>query len=203
MTESSIDACVPVAISDDDIFEAMRDISGYLDITPGDFREVYLRAYQHAVKRLKQSVRASDVMTREVVFVKQNTPLKEVAEFMAERKISGVPVVDDSGKVAGIISERDFLNVMGAEHAENFMTVVAQCLLGKGCLAAPYRAKFARDIMTSPAVTVAPDIPILEIAAILSEKSINRVPVVDANGVMIGIVSRGDVVGSRFFPEGA
>lgn len=203
MTESTIEACIPVDISDDDIFEAMRSIPGYLDITPGDFKEVYLRAYRHAVERLTHSVKAEDVMTREVAFVREDTPLNEVAALMSERKISGVPVVDDSQKVVGMMSERDFLAVMGAERADNFMTVVAQCLLGKGCLAAPFRAKFARDIMTYPAVTVTKETPIVEIAATLSEKKINRVPVVEDNGVLIGIVSRADVLRSPFLPEGA
>jgi CBS domain-containing protein len=201
MTKTTIDACVPVSISDDDIFEAMRNISGYLDITPGDFKEVYLKAYQHAVFRLTQSVKVADVMTREVAFVRENTPLKEVAELMAVRKISGVPVVDDAGKVAGVISEKDFLTVMGGGQAGTFMAVIAQCLLGKGCLAAPARAQSARDIMTTPAVTVTRETPILEVAALFSEKKINRVPVVDAAGLMIGIVSRADALKSSFVPE--
>ncbi len=203
MAKTTIDACVPVDISDDDIFEAMRSITGYLDITPGDFKEVYVKAYQHAVMRLTRSVKAADVMNTDVAFVRENTPLKEVAELMAQRKISGVPVVDDAGRAVGMISEKDFLAVMGAGEADTFMAVVAQCLLGKGCLAAPYRAKFAGEIMTSPAVTVAKETPILEVAALLSERKINRVPVVDNTGLMIGILSRADALRSSFFPEGA
>jgi CBS domain-containing membrane protein len=203
MPDTTIEACVPVDISDDDIFEAMRDIPGYLDITPGDFKEVYLKAYQQALMRLTRSVLTASVMTREVVFVRESAPLKEVAELMAAKKISGVPVLDDEGQVAGVISEKDFLAVMGAGQADSFMMVIAQCLLGKGCLAAPYRAKFAKDIMTSPAVTVKPETPILEVAALLTEKKINRAPVVDAEGRMVGIVSRADVLKSSFFPEGA
>ena len=180
----------------------MRDIPGYLDITPGDFKEVYLKAYQHAVMRLTRSIPTVSVMNREVVFVRESTPLKEVAEIMAARKVSGVPVLDDKGQVVGVISEKDFLEVMGAGQADSFMTVVAKCLLGKGCLAVPYRAKFAGDIMTSPAVTVKPETPILEVAALLTEKEINRAPVVDAEGRLIGIVSRADVLKSSFFPEG-
>jgi len=60
----------PTDISDDDIFKAMKDISGYLDITPGDFKEIYRFAYQHAVDRLTHSLTAREVMTTDVVFVK-------------------------------------------------------------------------------------------------------------------------------------
>jgi CBS domain-containing membrane protein len=203
MTDTTIEACVPVDISDDDIVEAMRDIPGYLDITPGDFKEVYLNAYQHAVRRLTRSVLTASVMTREVAFVRESAPLKEVAKLMAARRVSGVPVLDDKGQVVGVISDKDFLEVMGAGKADTFMTVIAKCLLGKGCLAAPHHARFAKDIMTSPAVTVKPETPILEVADIFTQKKINRAPVVDAEGRMIGIVSRADVLKSSFFPEGA
>jgi len=202
MADKTIGACVPVDISDDDIFDAMRDIPGYLDITPGDFKEVYLKAYQHAVTRLIRSVKTSDVMTTDVAFVLESTPLNEVAELMAARKISGLPVLRDGGKVAGVISEKDFLAVMGAERTDTLMAVIAQCLSNKRCLYGPTLAKSARDIMTSPAITVAAETPILEVAGIFCEKKINRAPVVDTNDVMIGIVSRADVLKSSFFPEG-
>ena len=203
MTDTTIEACVPVDISDDDIFEAMRDIPGYLDITPGDFKEVYLKAYQHALMRLTRAILTESVMNREVIFVRKTTPLKEVAELMAARKVSGVPVLDDNGQVVGVVSDKDFLEAMGAGKADSFMMVVAKCLLGKGCLAAPHHARFAKDIMTSPAVTVKSETPILEVADIFTQKKINRAPVVDAEGRMIGIVSRADVLKSSFFPEGA
>ena len=67
MSETSISACAPVQISDDDIFSAMREISGYIDITPSDFKELYLKAYQHALSRLTRSVKVGEIMTERVV----------------------------------------------------------------------------------------------------------------------------------------
>ncbi|MGC8605481.1 MAG: CBS domain-containing protein, partial [Desulfomonilaceae bacterium] len=63
MADTSFKACAPVDISDDDIFKAMRDISGYLDITPSDFKELYIKAYQHALSRLTRIVKVREVMT--------------------------------------------------------------------------------------------------------------------------------------------
>lgn len=196
MTERQVDACVPVDISDEDVYEAMKEIPGYLDITPGDFKEVYLKAYQHAMRRLISSITAADVMTRQVTSVGRETSLKEVAELMAAKRISGVPVVEGEQTVVGIVSERDFLGSMGAGRESTFMEVVAQCLQGKGCLAVPIRAKTAGDIMSSPPVTVTEQTSVIETAQIMSEWKINRVPVLDGAGRMVGIVSRADVVGS-------
>lgn len=188
--------CRPVDISDDDIYDAMKEIPGYLDITPGDFKEVYRFAYQHAVERFS-SVKAGDAMVREVVTVTRKTPLVQVAEAMARHGVSGVPVVEEGERVVGVISEKDFLTRMGEQDAKTFMGVVAECLKGKGCVAVPIRGQNAEDIMTSPAVTVNEETSIMEIANIFTEKNINRVPVINQQGRLVGIISRADVVGNR------
>jgi CBS-domain-containing membrane protein len=185
--------CRPVDISDDDIYDAMKEIPGYLDITPGDFKEVFRFAYQHAVERLS-SVKAGDVMVTEVVSVTRKTPLDQVAAVMARHGISGVPVVEEGERVVGIISEKDFLTRMGEQDTETFMGVVAECLKGLGCVAVSIRGQNAEDIMTSPAVTVNEETSIREIANLLTEKNINRVPVINRKGRLVGIISRADIV---------
>ena len=185
--------CRPVDISDDDIYDAMKEIPGYLDITPGDFKEVFRFAYQHAVERLS-SVKAGDVMVTEVVSVTRKTPLDQVAAVMARHGISGVPVVEEGEGVVGVISEKDFLTRMGEQDTETFMGVVAECLKGLGCVAVSIRGQNAEDIMTSPAVTVNEETSIREIANLLTEKNINRVPVINRKGHLVGIISRADIV---------
>jgi CBS-domain-containing membrane protein len=189
---------IPLEISDKDIHKAMKEIPGYLDITSGDFRELYRVAYRHALKRISQSVTARDIMTREVVTVGRETPLQEVAEKMTEKGISGVPVIEEGGKVAGVISEKDFLTRMGAKDTKTFMGVVAECLKGKGCVALSVRAKKAEDIM-SPPITVDEDTPLMDITRIFTERKINRVPVIDNKNKLVGIVSREDVVEAPLF----
>jgi CBS domain-containing protein len=120
--------------------------------------------------------------------------LVEVAEIMGSKGISGVPVLDSSDKVVGVISERDFLARMGPDGPRNFMTVVAGCLRAKGCVALPIRARTAADIMTTPPVTIHDGMPLVEIAEIFAEKSINRVPVTDAEGRILGMITRNDII---------
>ncbi|OIP29934.1 MAG: CBS domain-containing protein [Deltaproteobacteria bacterium CG12_big_fil_rev_8_21_14_0_65_43_10] len=186
----------PLDISDEDVLKAMKDVQGYLDITPADAKELYRFAYRHAIERLTHSVRARDVMTKTVVFVKRETPLREVAEVMAHHGISGVPVVGGEGMVIGIISEKDFLHNLDNEGASSFMGILAHCLKKDGCIALSMLKWKAEDIMTSPAVTVEEDTPISEIAGIFTTKNINRVPIVDSKDKLIGIVSRADIVQS-------
>ena len=188
------DISYEINISDEDIYAAMKDIPGYLDITSGDFKELYRRAYRHALKRIAQSIKASDIMTRDVVTAAREMPLREVAKKMAEKSVSGVPVIEADKRVAGIISEKDFLSRMGAKDTKTFMGIVAECLKAKGCVAVSIRDQNAEDIMTSPAITVSIDTTVMEIAHIFTEKKINRVPVTNKEGHLVGIISRADVV---------
>jgi CBS domain-containing protein len=181
-------------LTDDDIYEAMKKIPGYLDITPGDFKEVYRLAYEHALERLAASVLTRDIMALQVVSVSPDAPLAEVAEVMGRSGVSGVPVVDAGGKVVGVISEKDFLVRMGVKGPKNFMSVVAECLQVNKCVALPMRHQRAADIMTAPAVTVTAETPLSAVSRILVDRGINRVPVVDPEGRLIGLVSRADIV---------
>lgn len=181
-------------LEEEDILEAMKEISGYLDITPGDFKEVYSLAYHQALERLSREITAGKIMTREVVAVRVDTPLAEVALAMGEKGISGVPVLDAAGQVVGMISEKDFLRQMGVTGPENFMSLVARCLQSKGCVALPIKKQKAADLMSSPAVTVREETSVQEIAGLFMAKGINRVAVADPAGRLRGIVSRADIV---------
>ncbi|MHC1744010.1 MAG: CBS domain-containing protein [Syntrophobacteraceae bacterium] len=183
-----------VGLTDADIYEAMKSISGYLDITPGDFKELYCIAYKHAAERFARSMTARDIMVAAVVSVSPEASLSEVVETMSQSRVSGAPVVDGDRKVLGIISEKDVLFQLIGETTDNFMTLLARCLRSKGCVAMPVRKLTAREVMTSPAITVREDATLVDIAASLTQKQINRLPVTDAAGRLVGIITRSDIV---------
>lgn len=110
---------------------------------------------------------AKDIMTKEVITVKPSTTKEELAKILARNKISGVPVMDEEGCcVIGVVTEADLLTKCGATVGE---------------------------IMTKEVISVCEDTPIEEIAKILAEKGIKRVPVMK-EGKLVGIVSRADIV---------
>lgn len=186
----------PVDISDDDVLEAMKDINGYLDITPGDFREVYTVAYIQAMARINKNVKARDIMTSPVVTIFEDAPLIEAAELMAKNTISGLPVMGKDQRIAGVVSETDYLKAMGEQRGQSFMHVIVHCLKNKGCMAVPLRNGKVGDIMTSPPLFIQEDASVFEIANLLEIKKINRVPVLDEYSNLVGIVTRTDIVQS-------
>ncbi|MFA5110373.1 MAG: CBS domain-containing protein [Desulfobaccales bacterium] len=194
MPDNLSDFPAGIELKDEDIYEAMRAIPGYLDITPGDFKEIYRLAFQHALERLSRAVTAAEIMTTDVVAVHPDTAVADVAAAMGQRGVSGVPVVDADHRVMGVISEKDFLSRLGVPEARNFMSLVAGCLKTKGCAALPIKGALARDLMSAPAVTVAPETPVQAIAALFTDRGINRVAVTDPEGRLLGLVSREDIV---------
>jgi CBS domain-containing membrane protein len=187
---------VGMDLKEEDILSAMRQISGYVDITPRDFKEIYILAFQHALERLSREVTVAEIMTREVVAVQTDTALTDVAEAMGKRGISGVPVLDEHHKVVGVVSEKDFLSRMGVKESQNFMTLVASCLRTKGCVALPIKKQTAGDLMSAPAVTVSPETRVRDLAELFTARHINRAPVTDAEGRVVGIITRGDLIGA-------
>jgi CBS domain-containing protein len=140
-------------------------------------------------------MKGRDVMVSPVVTVKPSASVKEVAELMLENRISGVPVVNDEGKVVGIVSEGDLMHRSEAGTALRRSWWLTG-LTSEETLAAEYVKAHARkvaDVMTSKVVTAAPDAPLHELAALMEANAIKRVPIVD-NGRLVGIVSRANLL---------
>jgi len=196
MKSKNTSSCTTIDISEQDVVAAMKDIQGYIDISPGDFREVFQVAYNHALQRIRNSLMAQDIMTKPVQFLEADMDLIQAATFLAEKRFSGAPVVDANGSIIGVLSEKDFLAKMGLGQPLSFMQIVAHCLTNKGCMATALRNHAVSEIMTTPAITAGPEITIGAISALFIDKQINRLPIVDTNGRPQGIVTRTDLVQS-------
>ncbi len=132
-----------------------------------------------------------ELMTRDVVTVTPETSLKDAASLLSTRKISGVPVVDASGTVVGILSEADILAKESGERPRGGL--LGWLLEADVTLGDKIRARTVGEAMTAPAITIAPNRPVHEAAARMVSESVNRLPVVE-DGKLVGIVTRADLV---------
>lgn len=145
-------------------------------------------------------MRVHDVMTTGVATIGPDALLKEAATELMRRRISGMPVVDSDGHVLGIVSETDILpKETGERGGGGFL----QWLVDPAdpWVAARFDAVLVRDAMSSPALTIAPDRPLAEAATLMLDRDVNRLPVVDTDGVLVGLVSRGDLVRAFARPD--
>jgi CBS domain-containing protein len=138
---------------------------------------------------------ASAIMVSDVITVKPDDTVEDVAGLLLVNCISAAPVVDDSGKMVGIVSEGDLLrrveNRTGHER-EWWLKL----LMGRELLAAEFIKEYGRkvaDVMTREVITVEPDTPVADIASLLERHRIKRVPIVQ-DGKIVGIVSRANLI---------
>jgi CBS-domain-containing membrane protein len=138
---------------------------------------------------------ASAIMVSDVITVRPDDTVQEVARLLLVNRISAVPVVDDSDKIVGIVSEGDLLRrgENGTEHGRPWWL---KLLMGRELLAAEFIKEYGRkvaDVMTREVISAQPDTPVAEIAALLERHRIKRVPIVQ-NGKVVGIVSRANLI---------
>jgi CBS domain-containing protein len=143
-------------------------------------------------------MQARDIMTADVVTVAPQTPVGEIARLLAEKQISGAPVVDDAGRLRGIVTEADLILRAARPHFPRYIPFLEGVIF----LENPRHyeeqvekilATTAEEIMTAKVITVAPDARVEEVATLMAERNINRVVVVEGERV-VGIVTRADVI---------
>jgi CBS domain-containing protein len=138
---------------------------------------------------------AADIMTTQVVTIAADATAKDAAELMLNNHISALPVVDASGKLLGIVSEGDLVRraELGTARSRSWWL---ELLTPNRTLATDYVKSHGHkvsELMTRDLVTAKPDTPIAEIALLLEENAIKRVPIVD-KGKLVGIVARANLI---------
>ena len=131
--------------------------------------------------------RVQDVMTTAVVCVDRITGYKEIASLLAEHHVGGVPVLELGRRVAGIVTEADLVAAASRPAVSGPGSWRPRPLRRDQGLTAGH-------LMTSPAVSTHPDAPLAQVARAMTDHRIGRLPVVTADGVLIGIVSRRDLL---------
>jgi CBS domain-containing protein len=140
-----------------------------------------------------------DVMTTRVVAVRLNATYKEMAARLHEYRVSAFPVLDDDNKVIGVVSEADLLTKEALEFS--VPGVMAGILHGRERAKAD--AVTAAELMTKPAVTIGPREPVAKAAKLMYSCKVKRLPVVDDDGRLAGIVSRADLLSVFSRPDEA
>ena len=141
----------------------------------------------------------ADVMTPNPMVVKPQTPLQEAIELLAEKHISGLPVVDDAGKLVGVLSETDLMwQETGVDPPPYIMFLDSVIYLQNP---ARYEKEIHKvlgqtvgEVMSDKPIGIKPNQLLREAAYLMHEKNIRRLPVIDDGGKVMGIITRGDII---------
>ena len=142
--------------------------------------------------------RAGDIMTTHVETVNPDTPVFEIARLMSAHDISGVPVVDGHHRVLGVVTELDMIVRNTRFKVPNFIMILDSIIYLETPKHFEERLQHmlgvtAREIMSAPAVTIAPDATIEQLAELMVGRRMNPLPVVEDDR-LIGIISRSDII---------
>ena len=139
-------------------------------------------------------VTAADVMTRDVATVHPEAPLLDAVKLMASRRISGMPVV--AGKrVVGVISESDIIQALTPPmERERGMTLLDFVMRAREPVQERHQLALVEDVMSSLVSSIAPTASIWEAGSAMHRQGVKRLPVVDDEGRLVGIISRADLV---------
>lgn len=141
---------------------------------------------------------AKDIMTKEVITVPLKMPVKELADLLWKKRISGAPVVDDEGKLVSVVTESDLIDQTKKVHVPKMISILDSVLF----LEKPGKMEedikkmtgaTVRDIKAKELITVNEDTPLDEIATIMAEKKVHTLPVVSDSG-LVGVIGKSDII---------
>ena len=142
---------------------------------------------------------AQDIMTRDVTTARKDMSVKELAQLLHDKKISGVPVVDDQDNLIGIVTENDLIDQTKKIHIPTVMALFDSFVF----LENPDRlekdlrkmsASTVGDICSSKIITAKIDTPVDELATTMSEKKVHTLPILDNEGNMMGVIGKSDII---------
>jgi len=141
---------------------------------------------------------ANDIMSTDVITVDPDLPVEKLAALLWEHKVSGVPVVDSTGKLVGVVTESDLVDQTKRVHIPTVVTILDSVIFLENPTKIDKEIKkmtgtTVKDICTTDPVTIAPSTTLDEIASIMAEKHFHTLPVVE-NGKVIGVVGKSDII---------
>jgi len=178
-----------VELSNEDILDAMQHISGYLDISTEDFREIYHLAHRHAMTRLFGSVRAGTYMRTGIEPLHPDMPLEKAAGIIARQGLKSLPVVNADNRVIGILTESDFLRRLDAD---TFLALLLRLVADVNNFSHRCHETPVSQAMMAAPVTIDEQAGFFQIIAAFRRHQGRSMPVVESGGRLRGLLLRKD-----------
>ncbi|MBE6023612.1 MAG: CBS domain-containing protein [Cellulosilyticum sp.] len=144
-------------------------------------------------------MRAKDVMIKNVIFIKKEDKLEEIISVLMQNHVSGVPVLDKENHLVGMVTEKDLVTKEKGLNISSYMEFMASIFFIDGKLLRSVNKKkietlTAADVMSTPVYAVHLEATIEEIVSLMMNRHINRIPVIDKENKLVGIIGRNDLL---------
>jgi CBS domain-containing membrane protein len=178
-------------LSNEDILDAMQHISGYLDISTEDFRQIYHLAHRHALQRLFGNVQAGALMRTGITPLTPDMSLDKAAASIAQQGLKSLPVVDSDNKVIGMLTETDFLRRLDAS---SFLELLLRLVNDVSSFSHRCHETPVSEAMTVPPITINEHAGFFRIIRSFRQHKGRSMPVVDQDGCLRGLLLRKDFI---------
>lgn len=180
-----------------DLEAALKGMDSYIDVSETDLAQIFSLAMQHAHARRLGEIRCGDVMNREVPALEYGDTLERAWGIMREGRYKGLPVIDRSRRVIGIVTIVDFLKRVDVQtHQPVFQRLAG--LIRRTLDDHSDKPEVVGQIMTSPAVTVEENAHLATLIPLFAANDIHHIPVVDAERRLVGMVTQSHLVGALY-----
>jgi len=178
-----------------DFKHALQELDSYIDVSLEDLMHIHHLAEKYAQLRLAEQLKVRDIMTSEVASVHPDTSLRDAARMLLELRISGLPVVDADNKLAGIVTEADFLSAMGipCHHPAHNLWQSLESMFRHRPLHGE-RPDTVADIMVTQIITLQADNTLHDVIETMKHHHIKRVIITDEQQQIEGIITRSNLV---------
>ena len=179
----------------EDFQNALKELDSYIDVTLEDLMQINAMAQKHAQLRMAEHLLVRDIMTRDVATVTQETSLRDAARILLELRISGLPVVEDKGKLVGIVTEADFLSAMGipCHHPAHNLWQTLESMFKHPPHPGGTPVSVA-EIMATQVITISAEQTLHDVIDSMKKHHIKRIIVTDAQQRVEGIITRSNLV---------
>ncbi|MGE6743229.1 HPP family protein [Allorhizobium pseudoryzae] len=185
-------AAARIGFTSTDLDEVLKDYDQFLDIDRGDLETILRRTELRSYRRRAIHVACDSIMSRDVVAVAPDTPLKEAHELMRRHHFRALPVTNEQAEVVGIVTQSDFLYKPRWVTGRPRIGIIQRLSLAFSGTSAPNDT--VKDIMTTPVRTVRPETPVADAIILFAEGGLHDLPVVRDGNKLTGIISQSDAL---------
>jgi predicted transcriptional regulator len=147
-------------------------------------------------------MRVKDVMTRDIITIKPSTGIREIYKIFCEKQIGGMPVVDGENKLLGMVTKTELLNVLIPDYFDmigDFLFIDDFGVLEEKLESTPTLSLFiAEDLMVRNVIGISENASLMKAPVLMDRYNVKRLPVVDSNNKLVGIITRMDVCKALF-----
>ncbi len=185
----------------EDLEEVLQQYNQVLDVSRDDLEEILLRTEMHAYQRRFGLIRCADIMSKDVISVAATAKLEQAWQLMCEHHLTALPVVNQYGNVAGIVTLQDFLQHSGVNTQKSEYGSIAEKL---GRFVRPVKevainlSAVVGDIMTAQVSTIKAATPITDLVPIMADSGLHHFPVIDDAGRFVGIITHSDLIAGLY-----